>query len=339
MWSPACRRGRPPTLPQRHQWTRPATRRAPISRAPASRPPVTAPAPAVRTEPAARTAAPAVREDVGAIDTGANRRSSLARWTEPARRQQPRCGPGQRPAWVRQARSPAPGTGRQRRRAAARSRAASRTAATSRTGADASGVRWREPAGSTPPQKPAPARRRAVAMPAVHQVLATLGYGDAIGNEVLGIQRVLRAAGYESEIFVETADLRLEDLTIDYRELPDASHPDNLLLHHFSLGSRASRAGLCPARSDGADLPQHHATRVLHRRAPAAGAALLPRPPRTRAVCQPLRDRAWRLRVQPAGARGPRLSQDRRAAGGARLLSPVRTGQLHAGRPVRRRAG
>lgn len=80
-----------------------------------------------------------------------------------------------------------------------------------------------------------------MAKPAVHQVLATLGYGDAIGNEVLGIQRVLHAAGYESDIFVETADLRLEDLTQDYRDLPAASHPDNILLHHFSLGSRASR--------------------------------------------------------------------------------------------------
>ncbi len=77
--------------------------------------------------------------------------------------------------------------------------------------------------------------------PAVHQVLATLGYGDAIGHEVLGIQRVLRAAGYDSEIFVETADRRLEDLTVDYRDLPGASHPDNLLIHHFSIGSRASR--------------------------------------------------------------------------------------------------
>ena len=28
----------------------------------------------------------------------------------------------------------------------------------------------------------------------IHQVLATLGYGDAIGHEVLGIQRVLKAA-------------------------------------------------------------------------------------------------------------------------------------------------
>jgi glycosyltransferase involved in cell wall biosynthesis len=77
--------------------------------------------------------------------------------------------------------------------------------------------------------------------PRVHQVLATLGYGDAIGHEVLGIQRVLRAAGYESEIFVETADPRLEDGTLDYRELVGAASPSDVLIHHFSIGSRASR--------------------------------------------------------------------------------------------------
>jgi len=75
----------------------------------------------------------------------------------------------------------------------------------------------------------------------IHQVLATLGYGDAIGHEVLGIQRALRGAGYDSDIFVETADSRLEPLTRDYRELVDFSNPENLLLHHFSLGSKASR--------------------------------------------------------------------------------------------------
>ena len=77
--------------------------------------------------------------------------------------------------------------------------------------------------------------------PRVHQVMATLGYGDAIGHEALGIQRVLRGAGYESDIFVETADPRLEDLTIDYRELVGAVAPSDLLIHHFSIGSRASR--------------------------------------------------------------------------------------------------
>ena len=75
----------------------------------------------------------------------------------------------------------------------------------------------------------------------VHQVLATLGYGDAIGHEVLGIQRVLQGAGYESEIFVETADRRLEHLTTDYREMVGAIAQDDVLIHHFSIGSRASR--------------------------------------------------------------------------------------------------
>ena len=93
---------------------------------------------------------------------------------------------------------------------------------------------------------------------AIHQVLATLGYGDAIGHEVLGIQRVLRGAGYESEIFVQTADYRLEDQTLDYLDLPDASHPDNILIHHFSIGSRASR--LAYALPDRMVLVYHNIT-------------------------------------------------------------------------------
>jgi len=75
----------------------------------------------------------------------------------------------------------------------------------------------------------------------VHQVLATLGYGDAIGHEVVGIQRALQAAGFTSEIFVETADRRLEHLTTDYRDMVGAIGPDDVLIHHFSIGSRASR--------------------------------------------------------------------------------------------------
>ena len=93
---------------------------------------------------------------------------------------------------------------------------------------------------------------------AIHQVLATLGYGDAIGHEVLGIQRVLRGAGYASDIFVQTADPRLEDLTVDYRDLPDASDPDNILIHHFSIGSRASR--LAYALPDRMVLVYHNIT-------------------------------------------------------------------------------
>ena len=75
----------------------------------------------------------------------------------------------------------------------------------------------------------------------IHQVLATLAYGDAIGNEVLGIRDVLTRAGYESRIYVQTADEKLEGETEDYRDLITDSRPDNILIHHFSIGSRASR--------------------------------------------------------------------------------------------------
>ena len=92
----------------------------------------------------------------------------------------------------------------------------------------------------------------------IHQVLATLGYGDAIGHEVLGIQKVLRGAGYESEIFVETADDRLEPRTRDYRDLLDYSDRNNLLLHHFSLGSKASRTAF--ALPDRMALIYHNVT-------------------------------------------------------------------------------
>jgi glycosyltransferase involved in cell wall biosynthesis len=91
-----------------------------------------------------------------------------------------------------------------------------------------------------------------------HQVLATLGYGDAIGNEVIGACRALRAAGYESDIFVETADWRLKHLTRDYRELVDASGPGNILIHHYSIGSRASR--LAYALADRMILVYHNIT-------------------------------------------------------------------------------
>lgn len=77
--------------------------------------------------------------------------------------------------------------------------------------------------------------------PRVHQVLASLGYGDAIGNQVLGLQQVFRDAGFESEIYAETADARLEDRILTYRDLPADVAPADLLVHHFSLGSRASR--------------------------------------------------------------------------------------------------
>ena len=160
---------------------------------------------------------------------------------------------------------------------------------------------------------------------AVHQVLATLGYGDAIGHEVLGIQRVLRAAGYESEIFVETADPRLERLTVDYRELVDASRPDDILIHHFSIGSRASR--MAYALPDRMMLVYHNITPPeyflgVH---PLLVQQCYHGPPRARCLSRRACDLALGdSEFNRAGARGAGLRADRRAAGRARLRASGR---------------
>ena len=58
----------------------------------------------------------------------------------------------------------------------------------------------------------------------------------------------------------------------------------------------------------GARVPQHHAAGVLPRRPQGPGEALLPRTPRADGLHRPLRAGARRLRVQPPGARGARVS-------------------------------
>jgi glycosyltransferase involved in cell wall biosynthesis len=75
----------------------------------------------------------------------------------------------------------------------------------------------------------------------VHQLLAALSYGDAIGNEALAIQRHLRAAGHESDIFAEMVHPRVAHLARPLWEYPGVSSPDTVCVYHFSIGSAAGR--------------------------------------------------------------------------------------------------
>ena len=172
----------------------------------------------------------------------------------------------------------------------------------------------------------------------VHQVLATLGYGDAIGHEVLGIQRVLRAPATSPRSSSRPPTARLEHLTIDYRDMVGAIAPEDVLIHHFSIGSRASRTAYAlPGRMA---LVYHNITPPeyflgVHK---DLVQALLPRPPRADRLHRALRAGARRLRVQPPGARGARLPPHRRAAGRARLrASRSCRPTSHDRRAVRRR--
>lgn len=75
---------------------------------------------------------------------------------------------------------------------------------------------------------------------AIHQVLAALAYGDAIGNEALAIRSHLRARGFESDIFAEKVHAKMASLARPLSEYEAAARGDNLCLFHFSIGSAAS---------------------------------------------------------------------------------------------------
>jgi glycosyltransferase involved in cell wall biosynthesis len=70
---------------------------------------------------------------------------------------------------------------------------------------------------------------------AVHQLLPVFADGDAIGNNVLRTQALLRQAGYESEIFVQEAHPAMRSRSRPYRELE--AGPSDWLLYHLSTGS------------------------------------------------------------------------------------------------------
>lgn len=75
----------------------------------------------------------------------------------------------------------------------------------------------------------------------VHQLLAALSYGDAIGNEAIAIQKHLRAAGFESDIFAESVHPRMAHLARPLWEYGEVSSPETVCLFHFSIGSAAGR--------------------------------------------------------------------------------------------------
>ncbi len=74
----------------------------------------------------------------------------------------------------------------------------------------------------------------------VHQLVATLSYGDAIGNEALAIRAHLRAMGFESDIFAETVHPRMAAFARPLWEYRAVSSPQTVCLFHFAVGSAAS---------------------------------------------------------------------------------------------------
>ena len=71
------------------------------------------------------------------------------------------------------------------------------------------------------------------------QLLPTLSYGDAVGNDALALHDYLSQIGYKTLIYAENIDPRLNKEVVNhYAEIPALSEED-ILLYHFSTGCEA----------------------------------------------------------------------------------------------------
>lgn len=70
---------------------------------------------------------------------------------------------------------------------------------------------------------------------AIYQLLPTLAYGDAIGNETLYIDDLLKKAGVKTAIYACNATPQMQNKYIYYKNL-NKLLPEDIIIYHFMIG-------------------------------------------------------------------------------------------------------
>lgn len=70
------------------------------------------------------------------------------------------------------------------------------------------------------------------------QLLPTLAFGDAVGNDTLALMQVIEEMGYETGIYAESIDQRLKDKRIKPAYKIPYLKPEDILIYHMSIGSQ-----------------------------------------------------------------------------------------------------
>jgi glycosyltransferase involved in cell wall biosynthesis len=78
------------------------------------------------------------------------------------------------------------------------------------------------------------------ALRAVHQLVANFDVGDAIGNHVRALRRLLRGWGCASDVFAQYVHGSLQKDARFYTRYREVSSPDAVVLFHFSIGSEVT---------------------------------------------------------------------------------------------------
>jgi glycosyltransferase involved in cell wall biosynthesis len=77
-------------------------------------------------------------------------------------------------------------------------------------------------------------------MTAVHQLVPNFDDGDAIGNHIRALRRLLRGWGYASEVYAQYIHESLARDARFFTRYRDVSDPRNVVLFHFSIGSEVT---------------------------------------------------------------------------------------------------
>jgi len=84
--------------------------------------------------------------------------------------------------------------------------------------------------------------------PEIHQLTHGFSAGDAISNDVLGLQRILRSWGCRSDIYSDPAFTEpvMRGLARDYRDFEAEDSADAVVIFHFAIGTKLAEwfAGL-----------------------------------------------------------------------------------------------
>lgn len=71
----------------------------------------------------------------------------------------------------------------------------------------------------------------------IYQIVTTLGYGDAVGNDIIALMLALKRQGYQTKVFAEVIDERIDlDGVENLSTMPDIRKND-IILYHLATGA------------------------------------------------------------------------------------------------------
>ena len=70
------------------------------------------------------------------------------------------------------------------------------------------------------------------------QMLSTIAYGDAVSNDTIAMEKIIKEMGYDTKIYAESIVPPLDKKTaVSVDKLTDV-HQDDIIIFHMSTGSK-----------------------------------------------------------------------------------------------------